>query len=114
MDNPTATVQATKPACNGGSPCTCLTDGPHCTPNQLTAYREAASELYASDEIEIDLTADISPSDYGAFVHAWVWVPRCDTKLCQEADCDAIVGDASDGFDGYCGYHADQRSDERE
>jgi hypothetical protein len=35
-----------------------------------------AREMYASDDIEIDDDAKVSEGDAGAFVQAWVWVPR--------------------------------------
>lgn len=36
---------------------------------------EAAREMYASDDVMIDADAEVSWSDEGAFVQAWVWVP---------------------------------------
>jgi hypothetical protein len=56
------------------------------------AAREAAS-MYASNEIEIDDDAGTSPSDYGTWVQAWVWVeyPECET-------CDGS-GEGEDGGD---------------
>jgi hypothetical protein len=37
-------------------------------------FRQAALENYATDDIEIDSDAEVSHSDTGAWVAAWVWV----------------------------------------
>ena len=41
---------------------------------RLQSYRETAKKHYGSDEIEIDDDAEVSISENGAFVQAWVWV----------------------------------------
>lgn len=45
------------------------------TPDQI----QAARDLYASDEIQIDDDATVSPAphnpSFGYWVQAWVWVP---------------------------------------
>lgn len=35
-----------------------------------------AREMYASDDITIDLDPVVSPGDDGTWVQAWVWVPK--------------------------------------
>lgn len=44
-----------------------------------TAYREKAKELhvwYSDGDVNVDECAVVSESDEGAYVAAWVWVPR--------------------------------------
>lgn len=41
--------------------------------------REAARDRWASDELEITDSAQVSWADSGAWVEAWVWV-ACDTE----------------------------------
>lgn len=50
-------------------------------------YRQAASNkycgssgTYSDGDIEVDEDAEVSKSDEGAFVKAWVWVPKPDTQ----------------------------------
>lgn len=38
------------------------------------AIRDAARDIYESDDIQIDADAVVSESEDGAFVQAWVWV----------------------------------------
>jgi hypothetical protein len=44
----------------------------------LKAYRQAARDRYADSDCDIsfDVEAAVSESDEGAYVQAWVWVPR--------------------------------------
>ena len=37
-------------------------------------YRKVANQVWCSDKLEVDPDAAVSPSDHGAWVHAWVWV----------------------------------------
>lgn len=39
---------------------------------------QAANDMYASDLVEIDPETVVSESDEGAWVMAWVWVPKED------------------------------------
>jgi hypothetical protein len=60
--------------------------------NQLTeAYRRAANNEYASDDLQIDDDAKISlvsshdeSEQIGAWVQAWVWVMRGDLDEAEE------------------------------
>jgi hypothetical protein len=100
-----------KPCTKGSSPCTCGTDGPHVTPNEIAAYRKAAQDQYGCPEIDFDENASVTePSEGGAFVQAWVYIERSDTRLCADERCDEIVGDGGDGYDGYCAHHTDRRA----
>ena len=41
------------------------------------AYAAKAREIYYRDfEIDFDDLPEISPSEHGAYVQAWCWVPR--------------------------------------
>lgn len=40
--------------------------------------REAAANLHATDDLEIDDEASVSRADDGYWVSAWVWVPERD------------------------------------
>lgn len=37
-------------------------------------YRGSATELWASDNLQVDQDATVSVGEGGAWVHAWVWV----------------------------------------
>jgi hypothetical protein len=37
-------------------------------------YRDAATRVWANDDLQIDADAKVSASDDGAWVSAWVWV----------------------------------------
>jgi hypothetical protein len=41
-----------------------------------TLYRDAAIEIWAQENLEIDDDAKISSGENGAWVGAWVWVSR--------------------------------------
>ena len=41
---------------------------------------QAANDMYASDLVEIDPETVVSESDEGAWVMAWVWVPKEDAS----------------------------------
>lgn len=82
----------------------------HISANERSAYCKAARDRFSSesDDVEFDDEPYVTePSTDGAFVQAWIWVPREDTNLCRDTSCDEIVGDGGDGYDGYCGNHAD-------
>lgn len=45
--------------------------------SERQTWIEKAREYYQEEgTIEIDNNADISKSDEGVYVHAWVWVPN--------------------------------------
>lgn len=44
----------------------------------------AANELYASDDISFDGEPEVSPSENGAFVQAWVWVTNEQAGLSED------------------------------
>ena len=48
------------------------------TNKQTSKVVQSACERYASDEVEIDPETVVSESDEGAWVMAWVWVPKDD------------------------------------
>ena len=70
------------------SPSTPSTPSTHESSDQVTAsaervlqnYRQLARDIYQDSDIEISDDASISPSDGGAFVQAWVWVPAPDAE----------------------------------
>lgn len=43
-------------------------------------FMDAASALYASDDIQVDGDAELSEADDGAWVQAWVWVSDSDAE----------------------------------
>lgn len=56
-------------------------------------YRNAASEMYtghggqfSDGDINVDANAVVSQSDEGAYVAAWVWVPRSDIVLAEDEE----------------------------
>jgi len=58
-----------------------------------------ASDLYATDELEIDDVAGASEGDAGTWVQAWVWVPKPDTSYEVEPQRDSFKG-TDEGADG--------------
>jgi hypothetical protein len=82
-------------------------DGNGATPKEI----EAAKDVHASDEVNIDSTAWSSRADNGYWVHAWVWVdkPESDEEACSE--CGEPVDDG-EGYDGLCGTCADKKENE--
>lgn len=52
------------------------------TENEIEEYRRRARDLYSSGgifsdgDIDVDENAAVSHSDEGAYVAAWVWVPK--------------------------------------
>ena len=57
-------------------------------PDQLdSAYRAAATARYFHPHrIEIDRFATVSPTDNGAYVQGWLYVPRADVAAQAEVD----------------------------
>ena len=45
------------------------------TEEEINLIQEAR-DCYQSDDIRVDQDAEISPSEDGAFVSAWVWMPK--------------------------------------
>lgn len=59
------------------------------TPEEIAYARAARKNLYKGGEIEIDSPTCVSlGNDPGAYVLAWVWVPKDLTKLPETADED--------------------------
>lgn len=44
-------------------------------------YRSSATELWASDNLQVDQDATVSVGEGGAWVHAWVWVSDSQTGI---------------------------------
>jgi hypothetical protein len=51
-----------------------------------TLYREAATEVWCTDQLQIDHDATVSASDCGAWVHAWVWVSNGEAGVENQSD----------------------------
>jgi hypothetical protein len=50
------------------------------------AYRQAANDLYADDECQVDDNAVVSSSAAGAFVMGWLWVDAAEAGVELEAE----------------------------
>ena len=45
--------------------------------DSITAYREKARDMYEDEgTIEFDPEPDVSLASDGAYVQAWIWIPR--------------------------------------
>jgi hypothetical protein len=54
------------------------------TPEMDESYRRLATDFWCTDELEIDTGATVSPSQFGAWVQAWVWVDKDQTEVDSE------------------------------
>lgn len=71
-------------------------------------YRHAAQLLHADDDdTQIDAAASVSRGDDdGAYVQAWLWIPRKELSLHAGVDCahcDRAITEESDGHSTFCG-----------
>ena len=44
--------------------------------SNVQAYRDRAKALYENDDCSFNINPKVSESPEGAFVEAWVWVPK--------------------------------------
>jgi hypothetical protein len=77
----------------------------------VQAYRDAARSIWQRDgEIEIDDDAEISHgSEYGAYVHAWVWVPDGQLDPGPGPSYDVWITELDDGEERYVPWRFDSR-----
>jgi hypothetical protein len=51
------------------------------TPEIDERYKSVAVDFWSTDELEIDEDAIVSPSQFGAWVQAWVWVSKDEAEI---------------------------------
>ncbi|WP_163869639.1 hypothetical protein [Myxococcus eversor] len=63
----------------------------------VEAARDAARDLYGSDDVDFDKEPTVSVGDDGAYVSAWVFVPRASLPMWTVDDADAESTPPPDG-----------------